>query len=167
MEFSGSSYFTVCCDEASEPQLYWDMAALPSYHGHVSGVHYGAGLGILKSTPHPQEAVRVLYNIVTDPALLDSRMSGNGSTPALISRRQVFLDGMDARFPTGLNWQVIVDGFAYQETPGAISPKAFEGDITYQLGKFKSLIENTEGLDIEAAINDLEITLQNEINTSE
>ncbi len=167
MVLSGPGYVTVCCDKASESPLYWDMAALPSYKGRVSGHPDGLGLGILKTTPHPQEAVRTLYNMVTDPNLLDSYLSGNNRMPALISRRQVFLTEMDSRYPQGLNWQVIVDGFAYQETPGALSPKAFEWRIKPPIWDFKSMLENTEGLDIEAALDDLEIALQNAIHTSE
>ncbi len=166
MVLSLSWYASECCNEAHEQPLNWDMAAVPSFEGRISGAAAGSGLGILKTTAHPQEAVRTLYYIASLPALVDSRAATSRSTPAQISRRNVYLAGQAARFPQSVNWQIIIDGFAHQETPGALSPKAFEGRISSRLDDFRHMIETTAGLDIEAALDDLETRLQNVVNTS-
>jgi multiple sugar transport system substrate-binding protein len=163
MVLSFSWYGPYCYEWADHP-VNWDMAALPSYQGRVSGAATSTGLGILDTTAYPQEAVQALYYLVSLPALLEA--TSTSSIPAQISRRPAFFSSLDTRLVQDVNWQVALDGFVHQEIGASAGANIFDIDIRYQLSKFQELIETTPGLDIDALLNNLTTDLQNIINSS-
>lgn len=157
------SWYGPCCYEWADHPVNWDLAALPSYQGRVSGAATSTGLGVLRTTAHPQEAVQALYYLVSLPVLLEA--TDTGCIPAQISRRPAFFFRIDARLGQEVNWQVALDGFTHQEISVSAGARIFGDDFQYQLNKFQEIISTTPGLDIDAVLDDLTTDLQNIINS--
>lgn len=128
------------------------------FHSVIFQAATSTGLGVLRTTSHPREAVQALFYLASLPQLLES--ADPSCVPAQISRRPAYFSKLDAGLAQGVNWQVVLDGFARQEIPARAGAAIFGYDIHDRLNKFQEKIETTPGLNIDAALNALAADLQ-------
>jgi multiple sugar transport system substrate-binding protein len=136
----------------------WDVAVNPEYEGEMTSPLHADTFRIMKGTKHPEEAFTVLTYLLGDgaPTLLDAY----GAFPARKAQQADFFEGLDERFPQGVDWQVFVDSLSHPDIPSheANMPNFQEADD--RVGAFWTLIASEGTLDIDAEIDKLVNDLQ-------
>ncbi len=151
-----SHLWYVCC-VGDVPN--WDMAVVPSYNGTYTSKLHADSFKILKYTEHPKEAFAVLdYLVAGDamPKLLDVY----GAAPSDEVFLQPFLDGLDERFPQGVNWDVAIESLSYPDNPNHESWLPAYTEAVTAIKNWTLNIWATPGLDIDAEMDALLATLQ-------
>jgi multiple sugar transport system substrate-binding protein len=156
-------WYTCCMGTVTS----WDAGALPSYNGKVAGRIDADTFRILKSTKHPDEAFAVVaYLVTTGVQKLIIGDANNppayGAVPARTADGSVWLDAKKVQFPWVKNWQTLLDGLNYPDTPSAESWLPGNFNEAWNRGStFYTLMLNTEGLDLDKEIqtylNDLNV----------
>lgn len=149
------TWYTCCVESAGEK---WDIAAVPSYNGKVTANFNADTFRIMKSTKHPDEAFTVLTYLIGEASL--DLLAVYGGTPARTSDQKAFFDGLNAKFPQGVDWQVAVDSIPFADNP------SFEGYMpayqeAYNRGQtFFTLMNTTEGVNVDEEVAKLKTDLQ-------
>jgi len=160
---SGNVAMTHChlwytCCNTNVPN--WDMAAVPAYNeaGDVTVKLHADTFRVLSSTEHPEEAVEVLVWL-TDEGAFDL-LQIYGGMPGRIPLQDAFFEGMDEKFPQGVDWQVAIDGLAFPDVPNHESNLPNYAKAYDRIGAFQSLYEADPTLDIDAELDLLVADLQ-------
>lgn len=146
------SWYTCCLGSVEN----WDLAAVPSANGRATAKLHTDMIGITDLTSHPQEAVEVLYALVTDPQVL---VAWEGP-PARTSLQADYFAALDEQFPQEVDWQVFVDGLEHVDIPnheGWMPNTSAAQDLIWRFG---DLLQNTPNLDVDAAVDQLRADLQ-------
>jgi multiple sugar transport system substrate-binding protein len=152
-------WYTCCIDPVSKGGKVqnWDIAVVPSYQGTTTAELHADTFVIMKATPHPNEAFQAYQYLITNRDLLNVY----GAMPAISNMQGDFFGGLDQKFaPVKVNWQVAVDSLAYPDVPNHEEGlpnflKARQAAVDFQ-----TLIDTTEGLDINAEAQKFQATLQ-------
>lgn len=146
------TWYTCCLGNVTN----WDYAIVPSYNGTFTAKLHTDAVGVLSTTEHPEEAVEVVYAIATNPQLVTVW----GAVPALIDIQDEFFAAMDQRFPQGVNWDTVLAGLDHVDVPNHESwmPNFSQADDV--IAAFGNALNNQEGLDLDAAIAQLQADLQ-------
>lgn len=152
-------WYTCCTWPADgEPKNpNWDIAVPPSDGGTTTGKLHSDTFGIMKTTPHPDEAFEVLSYLLNN----DTLIARYGALPAVKSKQVAFFANLDERFaPNKVNWQVALDMLGYPDVPSheADMPNFLKSDAAIKA--FQEKLITTEGLDIAAEAETLRQTLQ-------
>ncbi len=151
MAYSQTWYF--CCIESV---AYWDLAALPSHNGRVTGSLVSDGFGILDISSEPQAAVEALYYLTTLPELAEYRPG----FPALNALQAAQFSEWEAQFPQSVDWQVASDSLTFPE----FAPQPYcaprHSRFEYQIAEFLKSMTSAPLLDLDAALDELEADLQ-------
>lgn len=133
----------------------WDIAALPSYNGRPTVSWDSHMVGILNTTPHPKEALKVARALIAAPELL----AVWGDMPVDEDLRSVYLSVLEDRYPD-VDWQPAIDGLGFLAVPphGSIMPNHAEAYARFD--DLRDAIENEPDLDLDAEIETLESDLQ-------
>ncbi len=152
MAYSQTWYF--CCIESV---VYWDLAALPSHNGRVTGSLVSDGFGIVDISPQPQAAVEALYYLTTLPELADRAPQ---TFPALNTLQAAKFSEWEEQFPQGVDWQVVSDSLTIPEFPAKpfCAPRHSRFDI--RIEEFLDSMTTSPLLDLETALDELEADLQ-------
>lgn len=152
-------WYTCCIrdDENGIAGDFWDLAPMPSNSGTVTANMHADTFRILASTEHPQEAFDTMYYLLTEAAL--ELLTAYGAAPADPSLTDAFLASLDERYPQGVNWDVILDSAAYADNPS--HETALPGWDAYKLtlDDLQSSLLSDPGLDLDAAIAEVEADL--------
>jgi multiple sugar transport system substrate-binding protein len=140
----------------------WDIAVMPSWKGQTSGPIDMDTLLITKSSAHPDEAFEAMLAIMADKNL----QIIYGGMPARIPDQQAWFDSVDTFlakyvFPGNqVNWSVLQEMSKYPAIPSheADMPNPVKAIEDY--GAFYTRLQNTPGLDVDAELDALRITLQ-------
>jgi len=148
-------WYTCCIAQAGES---WDVAVQPSYEGVVHGRVDADTYRILKGTKNPEEAFEVLTYLIGEgsPALLDTY----GGMPARAEDSEAFFAKRAEQYPFVENWDVFVQGLAYPDKPTAESYMPNFNEAFNRIGTFQTLVQTTEGLDIDQEIETMQTELQ-------
>jgi multiple sugar transport system substrate-binding protein len=149
-----SHLWYTCCLEGSD----WNAAALPSYNGQVTARLHADTFRILRSTPHPAEAVEVVAYL-TGPASLDL-LSAYGGLPAREADQAAFFARLDEKYPQGVNWDVVSQSLQYPDVPSHEAYLPNNNRATDRLNSFRSLLDSQPDLDVDAEIDRLLADLQ-------
>jgi multiple sugar transport system substrate-binding protein len=151
---SQSHLWYTCCLEGDE----WNMAALPSYDGQTNVRLHADTFRVYKDTKNPEAAFRVLTYLVGEASL--DLLNVYGGMPARESDQQAFFDGLDERYPQGVNWDVVKQGLAFADNPSheAWFPNYLKGRD--RITAFSTLLANTPDLDVDAEMDTFVADLQ-------
>jgi len=149
-------WYTCCNSNVPE----WDMAVVPSYNddGDVTVKLHADTFRVFKDTEHPEAAVEVLTWLTGEGA--GELLQIYGGMPGRNSLQAEFFEGMDERFPQGVDWQVAVDGLAYPDVPNHESNLPNYAKAYDRIGAFQTLYETEANLDIDAEMDKLVSDLQ-------
>ena len=149
------TWFTCCVypAEGTAPVTDWDIAVLPTGpDGKITSKLHADTIGILASSPHPEEAFQVLTYLSTEPRLTQVY----GAVPAVESARDAFFASLDENFaPLKIDWTVATQMLEYPDIPSHESymPNFQRADAANKaLG---SKLWTTDGLDVNAEIDAL------------
>jgi multiple sugar transport system substrate-binding protein len=147
-------WYTCCLADVPN----WDLAVVPEYNGVVTAPLHVDTFRILKQSRNPEAAFEVLSYMLGDGSL--PLLQIYGSMPARAENQQAFFDGLNERFPHGVNWQVVIDGVNFPDSPSheANMPNFQKADE--RVGAFQTLIESTPDLDVDAEMDTLVADLQ-------
>jgi multiple sugar transport system substrate-binding protein len=152
-------WYTCCAWPAEgEPQAKnFGIAVPPSDGGTTTAKLHADTFGIMKATPHPDEAFEVLTYLLNN----DTLIARYGALPAVESKQAAFFAALDERFaPNDINWQVALDMLAHPDVPSheADMPNFLKSDAAIKA--FQERIITTPGLDIAAEAETLRQELQ-------
>jgi multiple sugar transport system substrate-binding protein len=106
-----------CCLDATVGNFEWDFAPVPR---SLDGEHHVATdadtFRILQGSANPEAAFEVLQYLTLGPGVAPLTQI-YGAFPAYPDAQQTWIDNQNERYPMGINWQVAVDGLAYNN-PG-------------------------------------------------
>lgn len=150
----------VCClyDGDGEAATFWDLAAVPSYEGTVVSKIHADIFRIHKDTENAEAAFEVL-SFFQNEASLDL-LTIYGAMPARNDIRADYFANLDSIFTQGVNWNVIVAGLAYPETPSHEKdmPNFLESDA--RIKELEAIIKGDPALDVDAYVTQLEEDLE-------
>jgi multiple sugar transport system substrate-binding protein len=147
------SWYT-CCFEIQK--LNWDIAVMPTINGKVTAKLHGDTFAILKSSKNQQVAFNVMAKMVVDPELYQIY----GGMPAKPEDRAAFFTAFDARVaPNKVDWTVAEEMVKHPDLPNHESwlPNLIKANDLF--GKFRTLMDQTPGLDMDAEITKFESQL--------
>jgi hypothetical protein len=112
-------------------------------------------VGILNTTPHPEEAFKVAYALATSPELL----AVWGDLPAARSLQADYFEVLKTQYP-GVDWRAALDGLGYLAMPphGSVMPN--HAKAYGRFDELRDLMEASSSLDLDAEIDMLEFDLQ-------
>ncbi len=91
----------------------WNMAATPSYQGQTTAAFNADTFRILKGSKHPDEAFKVLTYLLANQDLLKLY----GGMPAVESKQDAFLQGLQADYTQTIDWNVAKEGIQFADVP--------------------------------------------------
>jgi multiple sugar transport system substrate-binding protein len=144
----------MCCFDNSK--ISWDMAVVPTINGKITAKLHGDTFAILKDSKNQAAAFKVLTAMVTDPDLPVMY----GGMPAVEADRAAFFAAKDkAAAPNKIDWSVAQAMLAYPDLPNheAWMPNLAKANTL--LGDFRTLMDQTPLLDLDAAIAKLKSDL--------
>jgi multiple sugar transport system substrate-binding protein len=135
----------------------WDAGTMPTYNGKVGGRIDADTFRIWKGTKHPAEAVAVLEYLVTtgvQDLIIGSKdiPAAYGAVPARTGDLQTWLDAKKVQFPWVKNWQTVLDGLNYPDTPSAEGYVPNFSEAWNRGNTFANLVRSQAGLDIDKEI---------------
>lgn len=151
-------WYTCCIADAANdlPGDFWDYAIMPANPntGQTTANLHADTFRILKDTNVPDEAFAAMYHLVTEAAL--PLLTAYGAAPAEEAKTEAFIANLDTAYPQGVNWQTILDGANYSETPSHETSLPGWEEYKEAMGTLRSALLTDPDLDLAAAIADLE-----------
>lgn len=150
------SWYTCCIADAGET---WDLGVVPANaDGTVNSRMDADTFRILKDTKHPDEAYQVLAYFLGDAAV--ELATTYGGMPARTSQQQAFFDAKKEQFPFVENWDTIVQGLAYPDSPSAEAYMPNYNEARDRVTKLETLVMNEKTIDLDAEAASLLADLQ-------
>ena len=147
------TWYTCCFDNSKTD---WDIAVVPTINGKTTASLHGDTFAIMKDSKNQQVAFDVLSKMVVDPALNVIY----GGIPAKEADRPAFFAALDKNAaPNKVDWTVTEEMLKYPDLP---NHEAWLPNIAVSnslLGAFRTTLEQTPLLDIDAAIAKLKSDL--------
>jgi multiple sugar transport system substrate-binding protein len=140
MVYAGTWYL-----DGDETLQTWDLAPAPAYNSQIFSYTGTLGLAAISTTQHPREAARALLYLASRPEVFHHENSGlETDLPARPDLQPAFLAELDARYPQGVNWQVIVDSLPYSQYADY---NTYNNPLCQD--EFMKRLSETPGLDLE------------------
>jgi multiple sugar transport system substrate-binding protein len=152
-------WYTCCIDPVSKGGKVknWDIGVVPSYNGVTTAKLHADTFVIMKATQHPNEAFEVYRYLINNGDLLEVY----GAMPAISEMQAGFFRGLDEKFaPVKVNWQVARNSLAYPDVPNHEEGMPNLLKSRQATTDFQTLMNTTQGLDINAEAERLQATLQ-------
>ncbi len=143
-----------CCFDLSKTK--WDIAVVPTINGKVTAKLHGDTFAILKDSKSQEVAFKVLSQMVVAPELFQIY----GGIPAVPELRPAFFAGLDERAaPNKVDWSVAEEMLKYPDLPNHESwlPNMIKANALFS--EFRTKMEQTPGLDMDAEIAKLQADL--------
>ncbi len=153
------TWYTCCFDNAA---MNWDIAVMPTINGQITAKLHGDTFAIMKESKNQDLAFKVLSDMVVAPDLYVIY----GGMPALPEDREAFFEALSAKAaPNVIDWDVAVQMLNYPDLPNheAWLPNLAEANSL--LGAFRTTMDSTPDLDLDAAIQKLKEDLQTAYDT--
>lgn len=147
------SWYTCCFDIQ---KTNWDVAVMPEIDGKITAKLHGDTFAILNQSKNKEAAFKVLQQMVVDKELYQIY----GGMPAKAEDRADFFERFDARVaPNDVDWTVVEEMVKYPDLPNHESwlPNLIKANDLF--GKFRKLLDQTPGLDVDKEIDTLESQL--------
>jgi multiple sugar transport system substrate-binding protein len=154
----GHTWFTCCVTPAAPNKPFkFGFAVQPTVNGTTTSPLHADTFSILKTTKVPDAAFKALTAIVASGELL----TAYGAMPADQTKQQAWFDSIDAQFPgIDLDWDVAKQMLAYPDIPNHQSNVPDYAKVRSAMQAFGNAYRTTEGLDMDAELAKLQVTLQ-------
>ncbi|HUS15842.1 MAG TPA: sugar ABC transporter substrate-binding protein [Chloroflexia bacterium] len=150
-----------CCFEIDK--MNWDIAVMPTINGKVTAKLHGDTFAILSQSKNQKAAFKVLTAMVVDPDLEQIY----GGLPAKAEDRPAFFKAFDARVGSNkIDWTVAEEMLKYPDLPNHESwlPNLIKANDLF--GKFRTLMDQTPGLNMDAEVDKLQTQLTEIFSTA-
>ncbi|MFZ3386684.1 MAG: extracellular solute-binding protein [Candidatus Hydromicrobium sp.] len=140
----------------------WNLAATPSYNGVVTSKMHADTFCIPEISKNPDAAFEVLTYMLSEE-VATKLVTIYGGMPARLSLQDTYFDTYtETNFPDkeDINWDVVVASMAYPDNPNHESWMPSFQETTDKYNEFYNKWANTPGLDIDAEIAALTVSLQ-------
>ena len=140
------TWFTCCFDIQ---KMSWDLAVEPTINGKITAKLHGDTFAIMKQSKNQKAAFKVLTAMVVDQDLEQIY----GGLPAKIADRPAFFKAFDVRVaPNKVDWSVAEEMLKYPDLPNHESylPNLIKANDLF--AKFRTLMDQTPGLDMDKEI---------------
>ena len=134
----------------------WNMAATPSYQGQTTAAFNADTFRILKGSKHPDEAFKVLTYLLANQDLLKLY----GGMPAVESKQDAFLQGLQADYTQTIDWNVAKQGIQFADVPNFESYTPAYNQTLNLINTFGTKWQATPGLDLDKEIADMKTQMQ-------
>jgi len=154
-------WYTCCLGDLAGAGFEFQFGILPSYNGAPHGRVDADTFRIWKGTAHPEEAFEVLTYLIGPDGVgplivgVNGEPGAYGAFPALPEFQQTFIDAKTVQYPFVTTWDTIIAGNAYPDVPSAEGYMPNWNEAWNRIQTFGDLMNNTEGLDLEAEIDAL------------
>ena len=148
-------WYTCCIANAGES---WDLGALPAYEGKVTANLNADTFRIWKGTKNPEAAFKVLTYLIGDASL--ELLGIYGGMPARAGDQEEFFANLDAKFPQGVNWDVMKAGMDLPDIPSFEAWTPGYNEAFDRINTFNTLLQSEDNLDVDGAIEQLKTDLQ-------
>lgn len=150
------TWYLPCC--MADVGTHFDFAPVPMYNGVYTAKMHADTFEIMKTTQHPDEAFEVVAWFLS-PDISQRLQAIYGGMPARLSLQG---DYFTRTFPnwTDKNWQVVKDGMKYADNPNHESFMPAFLETTDAYNAFWNKMNNTPGLDLDAEMDALIVTIQ-------
>jgi multiple sugar transport system substrate-binding protein len=159
----GWSISSIASDAATSKVKAWDMAVVPSYQGVTTAGMDADTFTITKASKNPDQAFKAMVAIMADPAL----MKVYGGEPAKTADQAGYFTAFDATlapiFPGNkVTWSVLAEMQKHAAVPSieANFPNNTQAQAINIYSAFFTKLQNTAGLDVNAALDKLKTDLQ-------
>ena len=145
-----------CCNDPNH-DIDWDIAVMPTINGKITAKLHGDTFAIMKESKNQDLAFKVLSSMVVSPELAVIY----GGMPAIEADRPAFFESLSAKVaPAVVDWTVAEQMLNYPDLPNheAWLPNLAEANSL--LGAFRTTMDSTPDLDLDAAISKLKDDLQ-------
>jgi multiple sugar transport system substrate-binding protein len=154
----GHTWFTCCVTppEGVAP-FNFGFAVNPLVNGTITSPLHADTFSLLKTTAVPDAAFKAITAMVASGDLL----TAYGAMPADSTKQQAWFDSVDASFPgMDLDWSVAQQMLAYPDIPNHQSWVPDYSSVRSAMQAFGNKYRTTAGLDIDAELAALKVTLQ-------
>jgi multiple sugar transport system substrate-binding protein len=144
------TWYTCCFDVK---KLSWDIAVMPTVNGKITAKLHGDTFAILKQSKNQELAFKVISKMVVDKELYQIY----GGMPARPEDRPEFFKTLSERVaPNTVDWSVAEEMVKYPDLPNheAWLPNLIKANDLFS--KFRTLMDQTPGLDMDKEIDKLE-----------
>lgn len=146
-------WYTCCLDDTD-----WDAAPVPSYNGVYTARLHGDTFRVLKDSKNLDAAFEVLSYLTGEASL--ELLGAYGGMPAREGDQETFFATLDEKYTQGVNWDVVRESLNYADIPSHEEWLPNNNKANNRLDGFRSLLESTPGLDVDAEIDTLIADLQ-------
>jgi len=144
-------------------KLSWDIAIMPSVNGKITAKLHGDTFAIMKDSKHQDVAFKVLSAMVNDPDLPIIY----GGMPAVVANRPAFFAQLDAKAaPNKIDWSVAQEMLKYPDLPNHEAWMPNLAKANSLLGAFRTMMDQTPGVNIDDAIAKLKSDLDAAFKTA-
>lgn len=134
----------------------WNMAATPAYQGKTTAAFNADTFRILKSSKNPDKAFEVLQYLLANPDLLKLY----GGMPAVESKQDAFLQGLQADYTQTIDWNVAKEGVKYADVPNFESFMPAYNQTLDLMSKYYTKWQATPDLDIDSEVAAMKTEMQ-------
>jgi len=134
----------------------WNMAATPAYKGKTTAAFNADTFRILKTSKNPDKAFEVLQYLLGNEDLLKLY----GGMPAVESKQDAFLQGLQADYTQTIDWNVAKEGVKYADVPNFESFMPAYNQTLDLIGTFYTKWQATPGLNLDTEIADMKTQMQ-------
>jgi len=134
----------------------WNMAATPSYQAQTTAAFNADTFRILKGSKHPDETFKVLTYLLGNQDLLKLY----GGMPAVESKQDAFLQGLQSDYKQQIDWNVAKQGIAFADVPNFESYTPAYNQTLDLINTFYTKWQATSGLDIDKEVADMKSQMQ-------
>jgi multiple sugar transport system substrate-binding protein len=154
----GHTWFTCCvAPPAPAKQFKFGFAINPLVNGTITSPLHADTFSILKATKVPDAAWKALTAMIASTDLLTIY----GAMPADATKQDAWFKSIDAKFPgITLDWDVAKAMLAYPDVPNHQSFLPNYAKAKTALQAFQNKYRTTSGLDMDAELAALQVTLQ-------
>jgi len=146
---------TCCLDDAGKT---WDLGALPSYNGKVTGAFNADTFRILKASKHPDEAFTVLTYLLGEASA--DLLGIYGGMPARSADQDAFFASLDEKFTQKPDWAVAKAGVQFADNPNFEGFNPAYNETLDKALNFWSRFTGTAGLSVDTEIDKLKTDIQ-------
>jgi multiple sugar transport system substrate-binding protein len=147
------TWYTCCFDNS---KMSWDIAVMPEINGKLTAKLHGDTFAIMDESKNKDVAFNVLQDMVVDPELAVIY----GGMPAKEEDRPAFFAAKSkAAEPNTIDWSVAEEMLKYPDLPNHEAWLPNMSESTALLSAFRTTLESTPLLDLDAAIAKLKADL--------
>jgi len=142
--------------DAAKTFTDWNMAATPAYEGKTTAAFNADTFRILKTSKNQDQAFEVLKYLLSNEELLKLY----GGMPAVESKQDAFLQGLQADYSQTIDWNVAKEGVAFADVPNFESYTPAYNETFTLIQKFWTNWQATPDLNLDTEIANMKSQMQ-------